>query len=64
MTMSREFVDKVSDGDNIGAKDAFTTAIVTKVGATLELKRGDVAKTFVQQAQDMRDAPDTEKEQE
>jgi hypothetical protein len=51
--MSREFVDKVADGDNISAKDVFTSAIVSKVGATLELKRGEVAKTFVQQRQEM-----------
>ena len=37
--MSREFVDKVETGDNIGAKDAFATAMVAKVGDALEIKR-------------------------
>ncbi len=36
--MSREFVDKVETGDNIGAKDAFATAMVAKVGDALEIK--------------------------
>ncbi len=51
--MSREFVDKVETGDNIGAKDAFATAMVAKVGDALEIKRSEVAKTFVQQRKEM-----------
>ena len=58
--MSREFVDKVADGDNIGAKDAFTPAMVDKVGNALELKRGEVAKTFVQIRKEMDDTKEEE----
>ena len=58
--MSREFVDKVADGDNIGAKDAFKTAMVDKVGNALELKRGEVAKTFVQIRKEMDDTKEEE----
>ena len=51
--MSREFIDKVADGDNIGATDVFKGVMIDKVGNALETKRAEVAKTFVQQRKEM-----------
>jgi hypothetical protein len=45
--MSREFVDAVADGNNIGAEEVFKTSIGAKVGDALELRRKDLANTFV-----------------
>jgi hypothetical protein len=45
--MSREFVDAVVDGNNIGAEEVFKTSIGAKVGDALELRRKDLANTFV-----------------
>ena len=45
--MSREFVDAVADGNNIGAEEVFKTSMGTKVGDALELRRKDLANTFV-----------------
>jgi len=45
--MSREFVDAIVDGNNIGAEEVFKTSIGTKVGDALELRRKDLANTFV-----------------
>ena len=45
--MSREFVDAVLSDDNVSGEDAFKTAISSKVGETLEVKRREFAKTFV-----------------
>ena len=53
--MSREFVDKVEKENNVEAGDAFKAAMLQKVGNSLEDKRTEVAKTFVQQRQDMLD---------
>jgi hypothetical protein len=53
--MSREFVDLVDKENNVEAGDAFKTAMLQKVGSSLEDKRTEVAKTFVQQRQDMLD---------
>ena len=53
--MSREFVDKVEKENNVEAGDAFKAAMIQKVGSSLEDKRTEVAKTFVQQRQDMLD---------
>ena len=50
--MSREFVDAMASGKNLGAEEVFKTAMSTKIGDTLEIKRSEVAKTFVQQAKD------------
>ena len=41
------FVNSISAGDNIGAETAFNVAMATKVGNTLELKRKELASTFV-----------------
>lgn len=45
--MSREFVDAVSNGNNVTAQDAFKTVMTQKVGDKLEDERMKVAQTFV-----------------
>ena len=45
--MSREFVDAIVDGNNIGAEEVFKTTVGAKVGDDLELRRKDLANTFV-----------------
>jgi hypothetical protein len=50
--MSREFIDQVEIDNNVEAGDAFKSAMLQKVGSSLEDKRTEVAKTFVQQRQD------------
>ena len=45
--MSREFVDAIVAGNNIGAEEVFKTSMGTKVGDALELRRKDLANTFV-----------------
>ena len=50
--MSREFVDAMASGNNLGAEEVFKSAMSAKIGDTLEIKRSEVAKTFVQQAKD------------
>tara|TARA_B110000977_G_scaffold153326_1_gene194826 strand:+ start:449 stop:634 length:186 start_codon:yes stop_codon:yes gene_type:complete len=50
--MSKEFVDALAAGNNLGAETVFKTAMASKIGDALETKRAEVAKTFVQQAKD------------
>jgi len=45
--MSREFVDAISSGNNIGAEEVFKSVVGAKVGDALEIKRKDLANTFV-----------------
>ena len=45
--MSREFVDSIALGNNLGAEKAFKDSIANKVGDALETKRQEVSKTFV-----------------
>ena len=45
--MSKDFVDSIATGDNLGAETAFNVAMAGKVGDTLEIKRKEVSKTFV-----------------
>ena len=45
--MSREFVDAIVAGNNIEAEKVFTQSIATKVGDNLEVKRKELANTFV-----------------
>ena len=51
--MSKEFVNAISKGENLSAQDAFKTAMMQKVGDTLEKEREVVAKTFVASRQDL-----------
>jgi len=45
--MSREFVDSMVLGNNIGAETAFKNSISTKVGDALETKRKEISANFV-----------------
>ena len=45
--MSREFVDSIQGGNNLGAEKAFKDSIANKVGDALEVKRKEISKTFV-----------------
>ena len=47
--MSKEIIDAISAGDNIGAETNFKSAIQKKVGDALEIKRTEVANTMVTQ---------------
>jgi hypothetical protein len=45
--MSKEFVDALVDGNNIEAEKAFSITMATRVGDALEVKRRELANTFV-----------------
>jgi|TARA_B000000609_G_C23913590_1_gene209755 transcriptional regulator CtsR len=45
--MSRELIDAISDGNNLEAEDEFKNLIAGKVGDALEVKRAELANTFV-----------------
>ena len=47
MAETKDIIDALSDGDNLGAEQAFKDTIATKVGDALETKRKEVANTFV-----------------
>ena len=47
--MTKDIIDSIASGDNIGAETHFKSAIQKKVGDALELKRNDVANTMVTQ---------------
>ncbi len=47
MAETKDIIDALSDGDNLGAETAFKDTIATKVGDALETKRREVANTFV-----------------
>ena len=47
--MSKEIIDAIASGDNLGAESQFKNAISAKVGAALEKKREEVANTMVTQ---------------
>ena len=47
--MSREMIDALANGDNLSAENEFKNAISQKVGASLEIKRQEVAGTMVSQ---------------
>tara|TARA_B100001778_G_scaffold289358_1_gene258221 strand:+ start:385 stop:555 length:171 start_codon:yes stop_codon:yes gene_type:complete len=44
---SKEFVDALARGSNLDAEDAFKSAVGQKVQDTLENKRKELAKEFV-----------------
>ena len=44
---SKDFVDALRRGSNLDAEDAFKSAVVQKVQDTLENKRKELAKGFV-----------------
>jgi|TARA_R110000782_G_C14491298_1_gene377353 hypothetical protein len=45
--MSKDFVDSIATGDNLGAEKAFSITMSTRVGDALEVKRKELANTFV-----------------
>jgi len=48
MAETKDIIDALSNGDNLGAEQAFKDTIQAKVGDALEVKRKEVANTFVQ----------------
>ena len=53
--MSRDLIDNIADGDNLGAEAHFNNVMINKVGNALERKREELAKTFVRDAQVVKD---------
>jgi|TARA_Y100000310_G_scaffold126600_1_gene125472 hypothetical protein len=49
--MTKEFVDAVVSGDNVEAEKVFKSTISSKVGDTLEIKRQEISKSFVSNAE-------------
>ncbi len=47
--MSKDIIDAIASGDNLGAESQFKNAISTKVGDALEKRREEVANTMVTQ---------------
>ena len=47
MAETKDIIDALSDGDNLGAEKAFKDTINTKIADALETKRKEVANTFV-----------------
>ena len=47
--MTKDIIDSIASGDNLGAETHFKNAISSKVGAALEKKREEVANTMVTQ---------------
>ena len=47
--MSKDIIDAIASGDNLGAESQFKNAIGQKVGDALEKKREEVANTMVTQ---------------
>ena len=45
---SEDFVNQLQQGNNLGAEDAFKSAMQDKVADALENKRREVANNFVQ----------------
>ena len=45
--MSDDFVNAMKQGNNLEAENAFKTAMQSKVGDALEVKRREVANNFV-----------------
>ena len=48
MMSSEDFVNELQKGNNIGAEDAFKSAMQDRVGKALEAKRIEVANNLVQ----------------
>jgi|TARA_B110000211_G_C13929699_1_gene486586 hypothetical protein len=48
MAETKDIIDALQSGDNLGAEQAFKDTIQAKVGDALEVKRKEVANTFVQ----------------
>ena len=48
MAETKDIIDALQSGDNLGAEKAFKDTIQSKVGDALEVKRKEVANTFGQ----------------
>ena len=48
MAETKDIIDALQSGDNLGAEKAFKDTIQAKVCDALEVKRKEVANTFVQ----------------
>ena len=48
MAETKDIINALESGDNLGAEQAFKDTINAKVGDALETKRKEVANTFVQ----------------
>ena len=48
MAETKDIIDALQNGDNLGAEQAFKDTTNAKVGDALETKRKEVANTFVQ----------------
>ena len=48
MAETKDIIDALQNGDNLGAEQAFKDTINAKLGDALETKRKEVANTFVQ----------------
>ena len=48
---AKDFVDSLMKDNNIGAEEAFTSAMSSKVSDTLEKKRMELSKAYVSQTQ-------------
>ena len=49
----KDLVDKLVQGSHLESEDAFKSTMAYKVGAALELKRKDVANSFVKSVPDV-----------
>ena len=58
--MSKEFVDAIVDGNNIEAEKAFSITMATRVGDALEVKRRELANTFVKSQDKESDVNETD----
>ena len=47
MANTRDMIDALHRGDNLGAEKAFNDVMSAKVGSSLETKRVEVANSFV-----------------
>ena len=45
--MSKEMIDAIVSGDNLGAETEFKNTIAQKIGDALEIRRAELANTFV-----------------
>ena len=60
MAETKDIIDALSDGDNLGAEKSFKDTIASKVGDALETKRKEVANTFVKTSETQSDSGDEE----
>ena len=55
MVETKDVIDALSDGDNLGAEKAFKDTIYKKVADSLETKRKEVANSFVKSSETQKD---------